>query len=243
VTRRAAGGSVGAMDTTSPEVLGAVETQTAALLRTARALPDPGAPSLCEGWTRGHVLSHLARNADGLAALVRAAVDGSGETMYTSPQARDADIEAGAGRTPTELADDLERTAAALAAELPRLGPEQAELRLERTPGLFVAKGKDIPFMRLREVVFHHVDLDAGFGFADVDPELLRLLLAEEVRRLRACDPAPDLTLRTPDGDEWRVGEGTASVDGSRAALLGWLGRGLTDGVTGGPLPRLPEGR
>ena len=97
--------------------------------------------------------------------------------------------------------------------------------------------------MRLREVVFHHVDLDAGFAFADVDPELLRLLLDEEVRRLRACDPAPDVTLRTPEGDEWTVGEGTASVTGDRAALLGWLGRGLTAGVTGDPLPRLPEGR
>ena len=62
--------------------------------------------------------------------------------------------------------------------------------------------------MRLREVVFHHVDLAAGFGFGDVDPELQRVLLAEEVRRLRACDPPPDLTLRTPDGDEWTVGRG-----------------------------------
>lgn len=231
------------MDTTSPEVLDAVEAQTDALLRTARALDDPRAPSRCEGWTRGHVLTHLARNADGLAALVRSAVDGSGETMYASPEARDADIEAGAGRPPADLVDDLERTASALAGQLPRLGPDQAELRLERTPGLFVVTGKNIPFMRLRELVFHHVDLDAGFGFIDVDPELLRLLLDEEVRRLRACDPAPDVTLRTPEGDEWTVGEGTASVDGTRAALLAWLGRGLPEGVTGDPLPRLPEGR
>ena len=43
--------------------------------------------------------------------------------------------------------------------------------------------------MRLRELVFHHVDLLAGFGFADVDPEVQRLLLREEVRRLRAVRP------------------------------------------------------
>ena len=61
--------------------------------------------------------------------------------------------------------------------------------------------------------------------------------------RLRAADPVPDLTLRTPDGDEWTVGVGTASVTGERAALLGWLARGLTGGVAGDPLPRLPEGR
>ena len=231
------------METTSPDVLTAVDGQTAALLRTARTLDDGRASSLCAGWTRGHVLTHLARNADGLGALVRSAVDGTGETMYTSPEARDDDIDAGAGRSAAELVDDVERTARALAEQLPRLGPEQAELRLERTPGLFVVKGKNIPFMRLREVVFHHVDLLAGFGFGDVDPEVQRLLVSEEVRRLRAADPPPDLTLRTPDGDEWTVGAGTASVSGDRGALLGWLGRGLTAGVAGDPLPRLPEGR
>ena len=237
------GGSVTTMDPTSPDVVDAVAAQTAALLVTARALDDVRAPSLCAGWTRGHVLTHVARNADGLGALVRSAVDGTGETMYASPERRDADIEAGADRPLDEQLADVERTADALAAELPRLGPEQAEVRLERTPGQFLVKAKNIPFMRLRELVFHHVDLDAGFGFGDVDPEVQRVLLAEEVRRLRACDPPPDLTLRTPDGDEWTVGDGTASVSGTRGALLGWLGRGLTTGLTGDPLPPLPEGR
>ena len=97
--------------------------------------------------------------------------------------------------------------------------------------------------MRLREVVFHHVDLDAGFGFDDIEPDLLRLFLEEEVARVRAADDAPDATLTTPDGDQWTIGLGTASVTGSRAALLGWLARGLTDGVSGEPLPRLPKGR
>lgn len=231
------------MDTTSPDVVTAVDAQTAALLRTARTLDDGRASSLCAGWTRGHVLAHVARNADGLAALVRSAVDGTGETMYPSDDARDADIEAGAGRPASELVDDVERTGRALAEQLARLGPEQAELRLERTPGKFVVKGKNIPFMRLRELVYHHVDLLAGFGFADVDPEVQRVLVGEEVRRLRACDPPLDLTLRTPDGDEWTIGAGTASVEGDRGALLGWLGRGLTTGVTGDHLPALPEGR
>ncbi len=230
------------MHPTSPAVLDAVADQTEAFLRTARSLDDVHAPSLCEGWTRGHVLTHVARNADGLAALVRSAVDGSGETMYPSPQARDQDIEAGADRPLSEQVDDVDRTARALAAELARLTPEQAELRLERTPGKFLIKAKNIPFMRLRELVFHHVDLLGGFGFGDLEPELQRLLLDEEVRRLRAAEPPLDLTLRAPDGDEWTVGAGTASVVGDRGALLGWLGRGSTDGLSGDPLPRLPEG-
>ena len=73
------------MEPTSPGVLDAVADQTAAFLRTARSLDDVHSPSLCEGWTRGHVLTHVARNADGLGALVRSAVDGTGETMYASP--------------------------------------------------------------------------------------------------------------------------------------------------------------
>ncbi len=231
------------MEPTSPGILDAVGEQTAALLGTARSLDDVGAPSLCEGWTRGHVLTHVARNADGLGALVRSAVDGTGEPMYASPQSRDDDIEAGAARPAETLVDDVDRSARALAEVLPRLTREQAEVRLERTPGQFLIKAKNIPFMRLRELVFHHVDLLGGFGFGDVDPQVQQVLLAEEVRRLRAADPPPDLTLRTPDGEEWVVGAGTTSVHGTRADLLGWLGRGLTAGLTGDPLPRLPEGR
>jgi maleylpyruvate isomerase len=237
------GGSVGPMDQTRPDHLDAVSDQTDRLLATARGLDDAAGPTLCAGWTRGHVLSHISRNADGLAALVRSAVDGTGEPMYASSEARDADIEAGAGRPVAELVADLEASAAALAQQLPRLRPEHAELRLERTPGTFLVKAKNIPFMRLREVVYHHVDLEAGFTFADVAADLQRAFVDEEVRRLRALEAVPDLTLRTPDGDEWTVGLGTASVSGERAALLGWLARGLTDGVAGDPLPHLPEGR
>src|SRR5512140_1663775 len=117
------------MHPTSPDVLDAVSEQTGALLRTARAFDDVHAESLCAGWTRGHVLTHLARNADGLAALVRSAVDGTGETMYPSAEARDTDIEAGADRSAAELCADVEQSAHALAEALPRLGREQAELR------------------------------------------------------------------------------------------------------------------
>jgi maleylpyruvate isomerase len=225
------------------DVLALIPPHTERLLETARALDDPGAPSLCEGWSRGHVLTHVARNADGLVSLVGAVVDGTGGTMYASRAARDADIDAGAGRPVPELVADVEQTAVPLADALPRLAPEHADRPLERTPGDVRGTAADIPLMRLRELVFHHVDLDAGFGFDDLEPDLLRLFLDEEVQRVRAADDAPDVTLRTPDGDEWTIGLGTASVTGSRAALLGWLARGLTTGLTADHLPRLPKGR
>lgn len=231
------------MATGTPDVLALIPGHTERLLATARSLDDPGAPSLCEGWSRGHVLSHVARNADGLVALVGALVDRTGATMYASRPARDAEIDAGADRAVPELVTDVEQTASTLALELPRLGPEHGDRPLERTPGEIRGTAADIPLMRLREVVFHHVDLDAGFGFDDVEPDLVRLFLDEEVQRVREAGDAPDVTLATPDGDQWTIGLGTASVTGSAASLLGWLARGLTNGVAGDPLPRLPKGR
>ena len=226
-----------------PDLLGALDRQTRLLATTVDGLADVAAPSLCTGWSRGHVLTHLARNADAICALVRAAVDGSGETMYASVEARDADIDAGAGRAAAAQARDVRTTAEAVNTALARLRPEHAESRLERVPGVRFIPARHLPFMRLREVVYHHADLDAGFGFEDVEPELLVIFLDDEVKRLRRCDPQPDLTLRTTEGDEWTVGLGTAQVSGDRAAVLGWLARGLSDGVAGDPLPHLPEGR
>ena len=161
-----------------------MRSHTYRLLGTARALDDAASPSLCTGWSRGHVLTHLARNGDGMAALVRTAVDGTGETMYLSDQARDADIDAGAPRPLPELVADLEHSAAVLAAALPRLGPDHHGIRLERTPGVHLMRAARIPFLRLREVVYHHVDLDAGFSFVDVEPWLVQLFFADEGARL-----------------------------------------------------------
>ncbi|MGG5257253.1 maleylpyruvate isomerase family mycothiol-dependent enzyme [Phycicoccus avicenniae] len=231
------------MPDTEPDPSSLLAAHTERLVATVRALDDPAAPSLCEGWTRAHVATHVARNADGLVRLVRSAVDGTRDTMYGSRDERNADIDAGAGRSAAELADDIERTAGEYAQAAPRLRLEHADHALERTPGDVRGRAADIPMMRLREVVWHHVDLDAGFGFADLEPELQRAFLDEEVERLRGLDDAPDITLRSTEGEQWTVGVGTTSVTGDRAALLGWLARGLTGGVSADPLPQLPAGR
>ncbi len=229
------------MRTEGADVLAAISSHTARLLDTARNLDDPGRNSLCAGWSRGHVLSHVARNADGLAALARGAADGTGDTMYASPEQRDVDIEAGAGRSLDELVADVEDSAARLAHLLPRVASLDADTLLMRTPGVPFVPVRAVPYMRLREVVIHHVDLDAGFGFDDIEPDLLVLFIDRKVSLLRRDGDAPDLTLRTGEGDEWTVGLGTSQVTGSRAAVLAWLTRGVTDGVSGDPLPHLTQ--
>jgi len=77
-----------------------IAESTGRLLATAAELTDDQArePSLLPGWSRGHVLTHLARNADGLRNLLIWARTGVVTPQYPSGQARDAAIEPGAGR-------------------------------------------------------------------------------------------------------------------------------------------------
>ncbi|MBK9724740.1 MAG: maleylpyruvate isomerase N-terminal domain-containing protein [Actinomycetales bacterium] len=191
---------------TSPDLLA---EHTRRLLKTAATLTETDllAPSLCVGWSRAHVLSHLARNAEGLTRLARAAVDGTGETMYAGEAERSADIESWALLPRSGLLDTLAGTAAGLADALARLRPEHDEIQVERTPGGRLFAARALPGLRLREVVYHHVDLLAGFGFDDVEPDLVERYLRSEteaalaqdhegraqalLRLARAADPAP----------------------------------------------------
>ncbi|HET6666722.1 MAG TPA: maleylpyruvate isomerase family mycothiol-dependent enzyme [Intrasporangium sp.] len=221
-------------------------SETERLVATAERLGDADvrAPSLCPGWTRGHVLSHLARNAEALSRVCAAVLTGEPDTMYDSVEARDADIEAGAGRSAAELASDLRTQAAALAPQLTRLGVEHIGTTVERVPGGQLIAAERVPFMRLREVVWHHVDLDAGYGFANTPDELVHLFLDDAVARLASSDGAPGLAIRTDEGDEWTIGDGRATIAGSRWGVLHWLARGRTDGLKepAASLPALPFG-
>jgi maleylpyruvate isomerase len=220
-------------------------SETERLLATAGAFGDADvrAASLCAGWTRGHVLTHLARNAEALTRVCAAVLTGEPDTMYDSPEARDADIEAGAGRPAAELASDVRTTAAELAPEIARLGIEHVGTTVERVPGGQLISAERVPFMRLREVVWHHVDLDAGYTFDSTPDELVHLFLEDTVSHLASTDGAPGLTIRTDEGDEWSVGDGSATIAGPRRGVLLWLARGRADGLhERASLPQLPLG-
>jgi maleylpyruvate isomerase len=224
-----------------------VDEQTDRLLATAAALSDEDVrgPSLCEGWSRGHVLTHLARNADGIARAARAATTGSGETMYAGQAERDAEIEEGARRSARELVDDVRHSAAQLAPLLEAIHPrELKDVTFERTPGGERVYAARLPYMRLREVVIHHIDLDAGFGFEDIgDDALSELFLRDAAKRLGATQGAPGLTIETPEGDNLVVGDGGVTVSGPRAGMLRWLLRQDARDVSADrPLPELPKG-
>ena len=75
-----------------------------------RGALDVGAPSLLPGWSVGHVLTHLARNADSMTYVLGAAgPDDVVERYVGGVDGRNGDIEAGAGRSAIEQLADLRR--------------------------------------------------------------------------------------------------------------------------------------
>lgn len=105
-----------------------------------------------------------------------------------------------------------------------------------------------IPWMRVREVWVHGVDLAAGATFADIDPAVARALLEESADRLAGRPDVPARQLvSTRDGDaDIAIGAPTAqvaAVAGTTNALAGWLlGRTAGEDLTSSaPLPTLPS--
>ena len=137
-------------------------------------------PSLLPGWSRGHVISHLARNADSHVWLFDGAQAGEVRSQYSSLDQRSEDIEAGARRSAQALRHDLNSACDRLESAWRDLNED-----LWDREGV-VAAGKrtmrELVFRRLREVVVHHVDLDVGYAPSDwpsvyVDGELRRRLV------------------------------------------------------------------
>jgi maleylpyruvate isomerase len=223
-----------------------VQSATERLLTTAHGLTDATSPSLLPGWSRGHVLTHIARNADGAVNLLTWARTGVVTPQYASWDARVADIEAGAPRPIKEQVDDLTEACARFAEAVAQMPPEAWARTVRGTTG------PDLPaalvmWSRLREVEIHHVDLGAGYGPADW-PDAFSVRLARWLATGFAARPdAPSMLLRAPELGELPFGEGatTPVVSGPTWAIVGWL-TGRTDGrglVTDPPdsLPSVPE--
>jgi maleylpyruvate isomerase len=171
-----------------------IDHATQRLLGTARVITEPGlrAPSLLPGWTRAHVLAHLARGADAMRNLLIGARSGQDRPAYASGQAREADIEHGAGLPGKELMTDLADSAMALRT-ISRQLPEDAW----RFPVQILDSARfpaaQLLTRRLVEVELHHCDLGTGYGPADWPAAFAGLELAEPMRSQRE-----DRLLRAP---------------------------------------------
>lgn len=169
-------------------------------------------PSLLTGWTVGHVLTHLARNADALAAMIAAADRGEIADQYPGGrEQRDADIEAGAHRPLAEQITDVRRSIWEMEAVWSR-----ATSRAWAGTGRALAGEVPIaqlPQRRWREVEIHHADLGLGFGIADWSPAFVRAELARQTatwksRRPMGLTDLPPEALALPPHERlaWLVG-------------------------------------
>jgi maleylpyruvate isomerase len=185
---------------------------------------DVTQPSLLPGWSVGHVLAHVARNADSMIRALAAA--GRGESADRYPGGREqraADIEAGAGRPLDEQVADVRQTIWTLEQTWARLPAEAWKMTAS-------ALGRpepvaDLPFRRWREVEVHHADLgfpeftwdDWSDGY--VRRELRRAEMAWSARRAMGLTDLPAAAQALPPNRRlaWLMGrldiEGLPHVD------------------------------
>lgn len=195
------------------------------LLAALDSLTDDlvGSPSLLPGWTVGHVVAHIARNADSHVRILRAASRGEVVTQYEGGMAsRAADIERDARRPADEHRTDVQASATSLEREW-----AAATDTVWAGHGVG-SMGDDIPctdlvFRRWREVTVHHGDLghvDRGLGLAldqwpptYVREELQRMTTLWAARRPMGLTTLPAAALAVPDTTRlaWLLGRADIS--------------------------------
>jgi maleylpyruvate isomerase len=240
------------------ETLARVVESTAHLIATAEQFDDAAVrePSLLPGWTRGHVLTHVARNADAVMRLLTWAETGVETPMYASAEEREAEIEQGAGRSAQELVADVRESSERFAEQAARLTEEQWKAEIAGRRG-GPQPAAWLPWWRLEEMLIHHVDLGvsllpralaavlhrAGTGpdrrallRPGLHPGVTRVPRARRGRRRRRRGGSGLRDLAEKDDEQ------TPIVRGPSAALVAWLiGRSNGDGLNVEPHGALPQ--
>jgi len=211
------------------------------LLDTVTQLSDEAVlrPSLLPRWSVGHVLSHVARNADALVNLCDWALTGVRKPMYVSAEARESDIAEGAARPIAEQVRDIAAAEARLLERFEDL-PAAAWAAEVSWPSGTTCTTDQVVVARLNELETHHVDLGLGYTFDDVPAASRDVLLTFVTARWPADFP---VILESSD-TTWSSAArptGARIITGNSAALLSWaLGR--SDGSElGSSLPELPR--
>jgi maleylpyruvate isomerase len=154
------------------------------------------------GWTNGHVLTHLARNADAVCRRIDGALRGEAVEQYAGgASGRAAEIEAGAGRGARQIVDDAVQCAHRLDQAFAGL-PDDCWARPVKTIRGGEVPVALLPYRRWREVEVHLVDLGLGFTSSDWSPELVDRMLPTLVAGLPGRADARELAA-------WMLGRGS----------------------------------
>jgi maleylpyruvate isomerase len=215
------------------------------LLITAAEMDEDaiGKPSALPGWSRKHVLAHVAANANALGNLIHWAATGQPTPMYSSPNERAVGIEHGSLMPAADLRDWLRRSAAALEDATSHLAAGRWKAPVVTAQGRTVPVS-EVPWLRAREVYVHAVDLAVGLSFADLPADFLAALCDDVIAR-RGTVPGPAVLLAdVGTGRQWILpGNGEAvAVSGPLDELTAYLtGRAHEVAATGGgSAPALP---
>lgn len=203
----------GTQATVAPDddVVGTVASCTEAHQRLVASLEDLTdeaviGPSRLPGWTVGHVLTHLARNADSHVRMLEGALAGERLEQYEGgADERALRIETGARRHAATLVEDVVTSCAALEGAWAAMTP--ASWRGYGLSGGRPWPCAQMPMQRWREVEVHRVDLGLGYEMNDwsgsfVRTELLHLPTDHATRLLigwiMGRAPAPDPAILRP---------------------------------------------
>ncbi|MDT0305005.1 maleylpyruvate isomerase family mycothiol-dependent enzyme [Streptomonospora wellingtoniae] len=194
------------------------------------------APAELPGWSRGHVLQHLADNARAFERQARCALEGRLVDMYDGgQQGRDLALEHGAHRPLPLLRGDLDSAQRDLEDVWARMSADD----WHRPVRFRNATVLDTALARWREAEIHAVDLAAGYR-----PRHWPLPFALHALDFLAprTPPGLRLTLRATDtGFSTTMGAGTAvEVAGALRDLAAWMAGRRTDGDLETSASRLP---
>ena len=223
--------------------MGRMQRESGMLMATVTSLAnyELNKPSKCKGWTRAHVIAHLARGADAMTNLATWAVTGQETPAYESREKRDADIEAAAKLSAAALAADLEQANSRLLEAFEAL---KDGVQVETLPTLFSGEinALSLPARRTTELIVHHDDLDTTWEWHEADPDAVLDAIEVCVRRLQINPDSPGLHIIAGEGEEWTVGDGSYRIEGYYEELLPFLAREqVEEGLQyEGELPKLP---
>lgn len=196
------------------------------LVRTVDGFSDDdwAAPSLLPGWSRAHVVAHLALNGEALHGVLLGVLEREPVPMYESQEQRDRDIEELATAEPADLRERLLSVLTTFQEAMVAMPRDAWAGRFERTPGGQQLPLDALPLMRVREIEIHHADLGAGYTADQWPHTFAEVVVDGMVKRL---DPEPAFRVTPLDSERsWEVGEvgeQSAIVTGPVTQLAWWL--------------------
>lgn len=198
-----------------------------------------------QGWTRAHIVAHVAYNAIALCNLMHWANTGEKTPMYSSPEARNEEIAYGATLLPDALRNLHGHAVARLDVDWRETAPEAWGSEVLTAQGRTVPASETL-WMRSREVWIHAVDLGAVATFGNI-PEIILTTLAAEITAKWAGQGAGEglVLVDAHSGARYPAapGDNEVVISGNLAAIVRYAaGRGA-EGVTSstGEVPEPPR--